>query len=750
MPWRLLRVQFTRVSRRLPASRRSARGGNGAAAAEVGPGEGVLGVEQVLEGALGDDVAAVHPGAGADVHQVVGGPDRVLVVLHHDQGVAQVAQFGEGGQEAVVVALVQADAGLVEHVEHAGEAGTDLGGQADPLGLAAGEGHGGPVEAQVVEAHVEQEAQAHADLAQHQVTDLDLAAAEQGLGPFAGPHPHQGLDALEGVGHAHGGELVDGIGAHPHRQGLGPQPQAAAAFAGHQLQVFLQLLADGFAAGIAQLPLQDRQDPLEGPHVALALAVAAVGLDGDRLLAALQQHPPLVVAELVPGGLEFEAVGLPHAEQQREVVAVLLVAPGGDGGIHRQGGVGHHPLHGELAQVADAVAVGAGTVGAVEGEEAGRELLHHGAVHGAGEVFGVEPFPLHPFRQLLAGLGNHLHQGQALAALQGGAQGVGEAFVDALASHQPVDHHLDVVGVVLVELDVVGQLAHLAVDPHPGEAFGHEAGQQLHVGALLAPHHRSQQLVAGAVGEGEDLVHHLVDGLGPDRAAALGAVGFTGPAEQQAEIVLDLGDRADGGAGVVAGRLLVDRDGRREALDRIDIGLVDLAEELAGVGRKALHVAPLTLGEDRVEGEGALAAAAHAGEHHHPVARDGEIHIAQVVLAGAPHPDHVLEAAAGQGAQGRLRSRGCRGGSLLRLPGGAVGRGRALGGGSGAGTGMGDGRQPMSLRGMDLGEAQARAGRGAASAQRDSLTSQRRRHWSMSRAAGAMRTSVGQPRRPPH
>jgi hypothetical protein len=99
-------------------------------------------------------------------------------------------------------------------------------------------------------------------------------------------------------------------------------------------------------------------------------------------------------------------------------------------------------------------------------------------------------------------------------------------------------------------------------------------------------------------------------------------VGLAGAAEQQAQVVLDLGDRAHGRAGVVAGRLLVDRDRRRQALDRIDIGLVDLAQELARVGREALDVAALPLGKDRVEGQGALAAAAHAGEHHQPVAGD--------------------------------------------------------------------------------------------------------------------------------
>jgi hypothetical protein len=63
-------------------------------------------------------------------------------MLDHDHRVAQVAQAGEGAEQAFVVALVQADRRLVEHVHHADQAGADLAGQADALRLAAGQGVG--------------------------------------------------------------------------------------------------------------------------------------------------------------------------------------------------------------------------------------------------------------------------------------------------------------------------------------------------------------------------------------------------------------------------------------------------------------------------------------------------------------------------------------------------------------------------------------------------------------------------------
>ena len=236
-------------------------------------------------------------------------------MLHHDQGVAQIPQLQQGGQQAVVVALVQADARFIQHVQHPREARPDLGGQPDPLGFPAREGHGRPIQAQIIQPHIQQEAKPQPDLPQHQLADLDLAGAEQGLTGLARAHPHQGLDAPQGFIHPHGRELMDPIGAHAHGQGLGPQPQPLAGGTRHQLQEFLQLLPNRLPARIPQLPLQDRQHPLKGPEKALALAIAAVSLNRDRLPAAVQQHIPLLVAELVPRRLELEAEGFPHAEE---------------------------------------------------------------------------------------------------------------------------------------------------------------------------------------------------------------------------------------------------------------------------------------------------------------------------------------------------------------------------------------------------------------------------------------------------
>ena len=79
-------------------------------------------------------------GSGADVDQPVGLTNGVLIVFDHNQRIAKVAQMVQGFDESFVVALVQADGRLVEHVHDADQTGTDLRGESDALRFTAGQG----------------------------------------------------------------------------------------------------------------------------------------------------------------------------------------------------------------------------------------------------------------------------------------------------------------------------------------------------------------------------------------------------------------------------------------------------------------------------------------------------------------------------------------------------------------------------------------------------------------------------------
>ena len=64
----------------------------------------------------------MHPGPRPHVDHVVGGEDRVTVVLDHDDRVAQIPQLTKRAEQARRVSLVEPDRGLVENVKHADQA----------------------------------------------------------------------------------------------------------------------------------------------------------------------------------------------------------------------------------------------------------------------------------------------------------------------------------------------------------------------------------------------------------------------------------------------------------------------------------------------------------------------------------------------------------------------------------------------------------------------------------------------------
>ena len=146
-------------------------------------------------------------------------------------------------------------------------------------------------------------------------------------------------------------------------------------------------------------------------------------------------------------------------------------------------------------------------------------------------------------------------------------------------------------------------------------------------------------------GESEHRVHDLLRRLRPHLFATHRAVLDADARAEQAQVVVDLGDGADGRARVAVGGLLVDRNRGRQALDEVDVRLVHLAEELARVGAQRLDVAALPLRKDGVERERRLARTAEPAEDDQRVAGQVEVNALEVVFARAADDEPVIHRA---------------------------------------------------------------------------------------------------------
>ncbi len=155
--------------------------------------------------------------------------------------------------------------------------------------------------------------------------------------------------------------------------------------------------------------------------------------------------------------------------------------------------------------------------------------------------------------------------------------------------------------------------------------------------ALPCAHNGSKHLDPRIRGQGHDLIRNLINGLLANLFTAIWAVGHADSRPQQAQIIIDLRDGAYGGAGIMRCCFLVNGDGRREPLNGIDVGLVQLAEKLPGIGGQRLDISALPFGIDRVKRQRALAGPGDAGQHHQFVAWNLNVYIPKIVGTRAPY-----------------------------------------------------------------------------------------------------------------
>ena len=305
----------------------------------------------------------------------------------------------------------------------------------------------------------------------------------------------------------------------------------------------------------------------------------------------------------------------------------------------RQRGVGDYQRRVDFLGESQPQTGRAGAIGGVEAEVPRLQVVHRMTVYRTGQ--GQREALLAAW-QAGCVIGQQLDYQVALGQTGGSLHRLGQAAGSLGFQHYTVDYHLDVMLVLLVQIYRFGQRIDLAVHPHPGKALLVQVGEQLAVLALAPPDYRRHDMRPLAIGRSQNAVHHLVGGLADNLPTAVRAVRDANAREQQAQVVIDLGDCANRGAGVLGCRLLVDGHRRRQPVDMVHVRLVHLPKELPGIGRKRLHIAPLPLGIDGVKGQRAFAAAGQPGNHHQLVPRNSNTDVLEVVFAGTANDDRVL------------------------------------------------------------------------------------------------------------
>ena len=175
--------------------------------------------------------------------------------------------------------------------------------------------------------------------------------------------------------------------------------------------------------------------------------------------------------------------------------------------------------------------------------------------------------------------------------------------------HHTIDDQFDGMPATVLHGDLVVEGIHCAVNADALVAVLFLAGEQFGILFGADALDRGEQQSLGARRQSQYSFDDVVAGLRADGLSARRAVRLAEAGVEHAQIVINLGDCAHGASRRVACGLLLDGDGRRQAFDVLHRRLLQLAQELPGVGAEALDIAPLAFGVQRVHGQRTLAAA---------------------------------------------------------------------------------------------------------------------------------------------
>ena len=412
-----------------------------------------------------------------------------------------------------VVALVQADRGLVEDVEHADQARADLGREPDPLRLAARERRRRALQRQVADADVVEEAQPLVDLAHDQPRDRPL-----GLGQL------ERLDPLERR-RAPTARVNSWMLSPPTVTARLSGRSRAPSQAGHGCTAMYSSIRSRVLVrvGLLVAALEAvRRSPRSGPcRSAGGRSGCGRRPCGARRRCRRGSSSRSLVGQVLPRRVEVDPVLLGDRLEQPLVVARRRARPRQERALaDRERRVGDDQLGVDHPLEAEPVAALAGAVRRVEGEDPRLELGHRGAAVEAGELLAEDEH----LAALAGARPRDVSPGDASASVAGVDeldldQPVGERDAASTESarrlrrsvlhHQAVDDDRDVVLVLLVELDLLVEPAQLAVDHGPRVALGAHLLEQLPVLALAPADDRRQDHEPRALVEG----HHAVDDL---------------------------------------------------------------------------------------------------------------------------------------------------------------------------------------------------------------------------------------------
>ena len=156
-------------------------------------------------------------------------------------------------------------------------------------------------------------------------------------------------------------------------------------------------------------------------------------------------------------------------------------------------------------------------------------------------------------------------------------------------------------------------------------------------------HHRKQRLQPRSLAQRQHRLGNLVHRVALHQPVAIHAVHRPAARIEQPHVVVDLGRRSHRGARIPRGIFLLDRNRRRQPVDQVHVRLFNPLQKLPRIRRQRLHIPPLSLRINRVEGQRRLPRPRYPADHRQLPVRNLAAEVLQVVGPRAADDDGVSQ-----------------------------------------------------------------------------------------------------------
>ena len=254
-------------------------------------------------------------------------------------------------------------------------------------------------------------------------------------------------------------------------------------------------------------------------------------------------------AQAGPWGFNVEFIVFSQRLKHLEIIEVTAIPTTNSTTGQRQFRVLNHPVRIEILLHAETVTGWTRARWVVKREQAGFQFAHAIAADRAGEVGGEQKL----FRFRVVHIGDHR---RTTGQFQRGFKGFSQSLSEVVAYLKAVNHHFNSVFLLQLKLGRIGKVTHFAVDTGADIALARQVFQRFGVLAFTLLNYRCQQHQTFAFRLGQDVVHHLANGLGCQGNVVIRTARLANAGKQQTQIVVNFGNCTYRGSRVMGRRFL--------------------------------------------------------------------------------------------------------------------------------------------------------------------------------------------------